>query len=616
MLIALDFESYFDKEYSLKKMTTQEYILGDCFETIGAAIRVLQGPETLTAVGSVFVHGPQLEGLLGQIDWSTSTLLCHNTAFDGAILHWRYGHLAAFYLDTMSMAQALYAHRGESVSLEMLSGKVGRRKDTYALMNMMGVRYADIDWSTPEAQRYATYACGDVDICVDLFGLMMRQGFPQQELSTIDLVMRMYIDPHFTLDEAVLQEHLNDEIMEREAAVAATGYPESDLRSRARFATILGNYGYPSPTKISPRTGAPTYAFAKTDPGFRELLESPDRRLRTLCEGRLAAATSIEISRAERLLRIAATTPSKALAVPLKYSGAHTHRFSGLDKINLQNLGRESPLRNAVRARPGYKVVRADASQIEARILAWLAGEYGLCAQFGRGEDVYASFASRVFGMEVVKAQHPTERNVGKTGVLGLGYGCGAPKFGWMLSIKAGVDEPPEFARNVVKTYRETYPRIPKYWYAWDQNLRRMASGTARFEFGPFEVGTETIYLPNGLTLDYKGLTFSPYEEMTYEHPRYGAGHSIWGGAVTENVVQHLDHEVIVDTMVRMHKHYAPWHCALQIHDELLYVVPENEAQACLDALLFFLTRQPDWADSRLQLGAEGAIRDSYGGGE
>ena len=614
MFLTLDFETYYDQEYSLRKMTTREYIMDDRFEATCCAMRLCPSPADIDSTDTILVKGPDLPIVFAALPWDRIVLLAHNTAFDGAVLAWIYGHRARFYLDSMSMAQAVYGHQGKRVGLKELSALVGHNKDSEALSEMKGVQFKDMDWASERVRRYIDYAKEDVDTALALFTLMMKNGFPQRELLVIDIVMRMYIDGRLELDHRLLLNHLAATVEATNAAVAKTGYAASNLRSRSGFSKILENLGYPVPTKISERTGLETPAFAKTDPEFALMLASPDQRLRELCEARQAVASSIERTRTERFIAVHNCSGEGTLPVPLKYSGAHTHRFAGRDSLNLQNLGRTSPLRRAIVAREGYLLAVADASQIEARILAWLAGEYELCAAFGAGEDVYATFGGKVYGRTINKEDDPDERRVGKTGVLGLGFGCGPGKFQWMLGVAGTVESLP-FAEGVVQTYRKSYPGVPRLWKLGDAALHTMAAydGRAAY-FGPCELGSRCMTLPSGLKLDYPGLHWDAETRgMVYTHPTYGEDHPIWGGTVTENVVQALDHDVITTAMIAMDRHNREWHCSLQVHDELIYTALEDEAEHCLRLLKTELTRQPRWADERLMLGAEGTVVRSYG---
>ena len=144
-------------------------------------------------------------------------------------------------------------------------------------------------------------------------------------------------------------------------------------------------------------------------------------------DARKAVKSRIAETRAQRF--IDATHDDGTISVPLRYYAAHTGRFGGTEKINMQNMPRNSELRKALCAPPGHLVFVADLSNIEARMLAWLADEDDLLAQFAAGDDIYSNLATEIYGRPINKHDDPTERFVGKTAVLGLGYGMGANKF-------------------------------------------------------------------------------------------------------------------------------------------------------------------------------------------
>ena len=124
------------------------------------------------------------------------------------------------------------------------------------------------------------------------------------------------------------------------------------------------------------------------------------------------------------------------MPVPLKYYAAHTGRWGGTDNLNLQNLPRQSPLKHAIRAPQGYVMIDSDSSQIEARTLAWLAGQWDLVQAFERGEDVYRIMASAIYNKPVEDITKD-ERFVGKTTILGSGYGMGAKKLAAVYGYSA-----------------------------------------------------------------------------------------------------------------------------------------------------------------------------------
>jgi DNA polymerase bacteriophage-type len=146
------------------------------------------------------------------------------------------------------------------------------------------------------------------------------------------------------------------------------------------------------------------------------------------------------------------------LPIPLKYYGAHTGRWAGSDKVNFQNLPsrdkKKKTLKNAVIAPEGYMVINCDSSQIEARVLAWLAGQDDVVKAFAEGRDVYSEFATKIYKKPISKA-NPIERFVGKTCILGLGYGTGALKLQHTLKTQPpGAVVTEDEAKEFVSIYR------------------------------------------------------------------------------------------------------------------------------------------------------------------
>ena len=399
--ITLDFETYFSSDYTLRKMTTTEYLMDDQFEVILVAIK--RGGKATEWVSG---RGRQLESLFNDINWQDVILLAHNAAFDAAILKWHYGKQARITVCTEGLSRAVDT-RERRHSLEALGeryeiGRKGTATDDYR-----GVRLAD--FSDSDLRTYGEYAKNDVEMTYKLFKIFSPQVSPE-ELLINSLTTGMFIKE------------------QRCKAVSDSGLDLKTLRSRQKFSAYLEDNGVPVPMKISLTTNEPTEAFAKTDRAFLKLKEHP--KVGAAVKAKLLAGSSIALTRGERLLSISKT--KKLLPVPLRYSGAHTHRWSGKDKINLQNLpsrGTDAKiLKRCLRAPKGHQIVEADLRQIEPRVLCFLSEHETLLKAFEQGEDTYSLVAAEVFGVdlgEVTKEQ----RAVGKMCVLSLGYGMGATKF-------------------------------------------------------------------------------------------------------------------------------------------------------------------------------------------
>jgi DNA polymerase I-like protein with 3'-5' exonuclease and polymerase domains len=304
------------------------------------------------------------------------------------------------------------------------------------------------------------------------------------------------------------------------------------------------------------------------------------------------------------------------MPVPLAYGAAHTHRLGGTWKLNLQNLPRRSKLRSAL---TGPAVVVVDASQIEARIVAWICGQTDLVEQFARGEDVYAAFASDNFGRPIIKKENPNERFVGKVGILQLGFGAGWPKYQGSVKITSRQELGYEIAltdgeaSKTVYTYRSRYARIPATWARLQhEGIPALADGTP-FSIGPCVFEKEAILLPNGLRLHYHNLR---YEAGEWVFTYGGILKRIYGGKLLENIVQALARIITMDAGIRIQSRSdapEPLRLGLQAHDELVYVPRRADHAGVLQGILIEeMTRRPHWAPD-LPLAAEADFGSNYG---
>lgn len=317
-IVTIDFETFYDREYSLSRMTTEAYIRDLRFEVVGVAIKVNDQEVD-------WYSGADPGGFLHAIDYSNKAILCHNTAFDGAILSWKFGIKPKLWLDTLSMARPLHSMTvGGSLKALATYYRLGDKGDE--VLRTMGMRRRDF---TPEQMAaYADYCIQDVNLTYRLFKKMAK-GFPQEELLVIDQTLRMYTEPKFELDPVVLDAHLASIHERKQALFYKLGGEEKAkkfLMSNNKFADLLRAFGVEPPMKTSPTTGKQTYAFAKNDTAFTALLEHPKAAVRTIVEARLGTKSTIEETRTKRFLEIAERGP---LPVSLVYYGAHTGRFSG-----------------------------------------------------------------------------------------------------------------------------------------------------------------------------------------------------------------------------------------------------------------------------------------------
>lgn len=621
-LITIDFETYYSKTFSLSKLSTEEYIRDPQFEVIGVAVKVDEG-ETEWFSGTK----DELGEYLRKFNWSTSCLLAHNTMFDGAILQWFFKISPKKYLDTLSMARAIHGVDAGG-SLKALAERYAIGQKGEEVINALGKKRED--FTPEELERYASYCRNDVELTRKLFNQMIK-SFPISELELIDMTLRMFTHPVLTVDETMLEEKLEDLKAEKlrllgtlKDRLKCTDEEEvrKKLASNNQFASVLKDLNVEPPKKISVTTGKETWALAKNDQGFIALTEHEDSFIQQLCAVRLGTKSTLEESRIQRFIDIGKRNKSR-VPIPLKYYGAHTGRWSGQDKVNFQNLPsrdkNKKTLKLAIRAPEGYVVVNCDSSQIEARVLAWLSGQKKLVEQFAKGEDVYSKFASSVYDREISKAD-PVERFVGKTCILGLGYGTGAKKLQHTLATTPpGVKLDDKECERIVKLYRSTNDRITGLWrdatnaldsmVKWDSVKDMMEHSLG--EYDCLKVTKTGIKLPNGLYIHYPKLDKYQDEDgnLHYKYQSRKGTIDIWGGSVVENVVQALARLIVSEQMTAISKRYRP---VLTVHDAAVCVIPEDEVDEGVAFIVECMSKPPAWAPG-LPVACEAKYGRSYG---
>jgi len=604
-LITLDFETYYDREFSLSKMTTEEYIRDPRFEVIGIGVKVNNEP-TEWASGTY----EQLKRYLDTFNWQDSMVLAHNTMFDGAILAWHFDIHPRLFTDTLCIARALH---GVEVggSLKALAERYRIGAKGTEVVNALGKRR--LDFSAEDLDRYGDYCVNDVELTYKLFHIFLKKGFPKTELRLIDLTLRMFIDPVLELDIGLLEQHLEDTRERKDQLLESAGVCKDDLMSNPKFAEVLQGLGVTPPTKVSLTTGKETWAFAKSDEAFKALEDHEDDRVQAVVAARLGTKSTLEETRTQRFIDIG---KRGTLPVPVRYYAAHTGRWGGDDKINLQNLPSRGPngkkLKRSILAPAGYTLIDADSAQIEARVLAWLADQDDLTQAFANGEDVYKKMASRIYGCseeEVTKDQ----RFVGKTTILGAGYGMGALKFQAQLKT-FGFDMDLDEARRVINIYREANWKINQLWRDCQNMVRNMVNGES-YQIGRQGVlqvvGEERgIKLPSGLLIHYDDLSAENTENgLEYSYKTRRGRTRIYGGKVTENVCQAIARCIIGEQMLQIAKKYR---VVLTVHDSIVACVRDEEvaeAQAYVEECMRWT---PAWAEG-LPINCESGTGKSYG---
>jgi len=598
-LITIDFETYYDKDYSLKKVTTEEYVRSQDFEVIGLGIKLNNEP-TEWASGT---H-KQVKEYLHTFPWKTSMVLAHNTMFDGAILNWQFDVKPKAYTDTLCISRALNGVE-VSNSLDALAKRYDVGVKGKEVLNTIGKRREE--FTEEELSKFGDYCVNDVELTHKLF-LKMATKFPKKELKLIDLSLRMFVEPMLDLDLIWLENHLMETRQRKEKLLLNAGCSKEDLMSNPKFAELLKGLGVEPPTKISPTTGQETLAFSKSDEGFKALETHPDERVQNLVSARLGNKSTLEETRTQRFIDIA---KRGLLPVPIRYYSAHTGRWGGDDKINLQNLPSRgingNKLKSCILPPTGHTLIDADSSQIEARVLAWLAGQNDLTDAFKKGEDVYKKMASAIYGVaeqDVTKDQ----RFVGKTTILGAGYGMGAVKFQSQLQT-FGFEMDINEARRVIRIYRDTNYKINELWKSAQQFL---ISGDAS-PFGKHGVlnfkGLDII-LPSGLSIRYDDLKHEQGEKGLEFFYKTRRGYTrIYGGKIIENVCQAIARCIIGEQMLRIAKRYK---VVLTVHDSIATCVKDEEVEEAQAYIEECMRWTPEWAEG-LPVDCESGKGKSYG---
>ena len=644
-IVTIDFETYWDsKEYTLSKMTTEEYIRDPRFLAFGMGIH-----EFGTDEPTRWVRGDELHQLVWAYDWGRTAVLAHNAQFDVAILSWRYGVEPAFIFDTLSMARAL---RGVEVgnSLAKLASDFSLPPKGKALHSTDGVVVLTEDTEI----ELADYCAHDVYLCEEIFKQLVK-GYPTSELRLIDMTLKMYTRPMLVLDQNMLSKELIDERDNREALLAKLDIDESALASNPQFAQLLESLHVPPPMKKSKTTGKQTYALAKNDAMFQALLNGSNDDVRLLCEARLKVKSTTERTRAQRFLDIA---QRGTLPVPLSYYGALSGRWTASkgSAINMQNLKRGSFLRKAIMAPEGHQLVVGDLSQIEPRVLAWLSDYTEMLDIFRAGGDPYAAFGAQMFGIPgMTKDSHPIHRQSAKSALLGAGYGLGWASFAAQLLVgflgapplrytkadarQLGVSqqyvqrfvdwednltkmaEIPHtcsegellihcvVAKKIIDVYRATAHAVTSFWDMCSGLIETSLYGGKEYTHKCLTFRKEQIILPNGMSLLYPRLRRKK-DETGRQQWVYGEDDTkLYAGKVTNNVTQAVARIVMTDGMLRVSKRYP---VVGTVHDELLAIASDEEANDAKTWVLAQMVMEPRYLPG-IPLGADGGVHRRYG---
>ena len=603
-LLTIDFETYYDKQYGLKKYTTEAYIRDPKFEVIGVAVKENDTP-TVWKSGT---HD-EIKSFLNTYNFKNSFTLGHNMRFDGAILSWIFDIHPLGLFDTMGMATILHGLT-ESVSLKNLSHLYNLGEKGTEVLDALGKHRSD--FSPNELYNYGQYCINDVDLTHALFYQLLPQ-YKSKELKLVDLTIRMFTEPTLVLNKGLLVRHLAAVKDKKEKLLDSVAVDKDVLMSNPKFAEILKSLNVKVPMKISLTTNKETYALAKTDEGFKELLEHEDPYIQALACARVGNKSTIEETRTENFIHIA---NRGTLPVPLKYSGAVvSHRWSGVDGINLQNLPRSSELRRAMCAPTGFKIVTSDLSNIELRLAYWFAQSENKITAIREGIDLYKQSASEITGVEYNEVDKDLRFIFKVVNLSGI-YGVGANKMHAILT-QGGVKKELNEVKNIVYAYRNANPDLLRAWSDAGEMLEAVRAGQL-YSMGKNNIITSEgrigMLKPNGMVLGLPNLrkivTEDGRESWVYDKklgykiiPEY-----IHPAKVFQRCIQSLARDIIGDQLIEVSKKYK---VVMTVHDELVMLCPEKEVEQCVSFVRQCMTKPSEWC-SDLPLDCEIGVGDNY----
>jgi len=646
--IFLDFETYYDSKakYSLRHLSYPEFILDKRFKVFGLAVADERGKTD-------WIEAPQVPSFLKSV--KDDILVFHNAFFDAGVLRWHYQFDPAYVVDTLLVANHVLGSArdtgGGRNDLASLALRLGLPAKGREIKDMDGV----VDPDEAQLASLAAYAKRDATLTRKVLDALLPQMSNQDfELWLLDHTLRIYTTKPLRINAEKTGE--TRKLIEKRTTemLAASGVATPVLTSNKQFAeelaTRLGAAKMKMPMKVAPprKDGSTPMipALAKGDPAFLELAESSNEPVATLVKARIAERSSATISARLNTMEMYAKL-GLGIPVHLVYYGAHTGRFSGGGGFNFQNLTSParavsdidrllaSAIRESILPDEGKVFVAVDAAQIEARILAWIAGEEAISTAFAEGADIYSEFISEAIGEDIhkprgdepeeVKAHLKLMRQVGKEAILGLGYSMGVDKFMFRLRRERALWPllgekgrlSPSVCKTIVEKYREGYTSIIGFWEEINRAFHAAIKGATRF-VGPLKIAkyakdTVTIELPSSRKLFYRGLrvteetTPSGHKRKVWKH---GAGQRIYGGLLTENIVQAIARDVLAEAIYAAEA--AGYPVALHVHDEVVCQVPEEEGEACLAFLIATLSAPPSWGPGMV-LGAEGHVAKNLG---
>lgn len=628
--VYIDFETYWSTTHSLTRMPPTEYVMHPDTEIQAVAIKVANFPT------DVYFGEDKIRKALHSLDWHDKIAIGHNmSGFDSMILAWRFGIKPKMWGCTQAMAMSKYK-KTCGVSLKNLSKEfnIGAKLSLEAT-NTKGKRLED--FTPTELESMKEYNKVDTDLCAKLFKELAK-GISKAEMVQIDMTTRMLVEPKFNLDYTLIREAQESVKAEKKRSllelaeqigiddivdeVSIEEQVRTQLASSSKFSELLESLGIDPPMKQSPTNPAKmTPALAKTDEEFIKLQEHSNPIVAAAARARLEVKSTLLETRLEAFIRAADACGGK-LPVPLRYCGADTTgRWSG-EQYNMQNLPRigknpkpSDALRMSLLAPKGYKVIVADLSGIELRVNHYLWKVPSSMEMYASDAeaDLYRAFAAARYDI-APDAVTKDQRQLAKVAQLGLGFGAGAPTFKRVAKLMGGLELTDAESLSIVTDWREQYSDIVDGWKSFQKSLTDLMQGneTAIDPWGMCVTEHKAVRLPSGRRIYYPELR---KEVDNGKHEWwYGAGRHkarIYAGKGVENLVQALARDVIAEHALKFRKDtgLSP---SLLVHDEIVIIAPEKEAESMLAHLQGIMRAGVSWWPE-LVTWSEGDMGDCYG---
>ena len=605
----IDYETYYDDLYSLKKMTRTAYLNDPRFKVHGASV-------ALDNESPIWIRGEDLPLFFRDVEPHVTSMFCHNGLFDHGITAKFYMALRKFLGDTMSMAQVAVMRKYPGLRMSLDALAMHYFPDDPTMHKLHGVLEdfkGVVTLTDAQHGRMGGYANQDNHVMRELFKRLLREDVPWHTvLQDIDLTLAMGVYPALAMDTELAGAVYRSEMEAKERAVQELNVDRASLRSNNKFAELLLMHGLrpeEMPLKRN-KKGDLAFAFAAKDVNFMALAEHENEKVRILYELRTGEKSAQVMNRSFVFSQLPSPVP-----VPLVVSAAHTGRHGGTE-YNLQNLKRGSKLRECIRAANGYKLVVGDAKQIELRGNAWFCGEETLISAFNEGRDIYCELASVIYGRTITKADED-ERFNGKTGELACQYQAGEERIQGALE-QAGIpkEEAKRLAPIIKKAYRSKRTKIVKMW-KWLQEVAipAMAGHTFPVEHRGVRFEQGRAKLPSGRSLYYPELHVNDQGEWVYKFVDKKGGRNvvywkkIYGGALLENLIQAMCYDIFMHQLrIANSCGYVP---RMAVHDEGVFMVPTAQVELAKHALGQIYQMAPDWFAGVPILGEFG-VGDTY----